>query len=213
MSLNIKNERVHLLAREAASRTGKSQTKVVEDALELLIGQLDQASDTRWERARELLDDFDARMTPEDRRRLTTEESVRRERSAGVIVDTSAVVAVLKDEPERQVLLDALQRDETCRMSAASYLETAIVVDGLGDPVKSRRLDELLMTWGVEIVDVTVAQTGLARRAYRDYGKGSGHPAGLNIGDVFAYALAADTGEPLLFKGDDFAHTDIRAAI
>ncbi len=130
-----------------------------------------------------------------------------------MIVDTSAVVAVLKDEPERQALLDALLASETRRMSAASYLETAVVVDGLGDPVKSRRLDEILVALGVEIVDVTTLQARIARQAYRDYGKGGGHPAGLNFGDVFAYALATDTGEPLLFKGDDFSHTDVKPAI
>jgi ribonuclease VapC len=130
-----------------------------------------------------------------------------------VIVDTSVVIAVLKDEPERQSLLDAMDTNDVCRMSAASYLETAIVVDTLRDPVKSRRLDELLVAWGVEIVDVTAAQARIARQAYRDYGKGSGHPAGLNFGDVFAYALATETSERLLFIGQDFMHTDVRAAI
>jgi ribonuclease VapC len=127
-----------------------------------------------------------------------------------VIVDTSAVVAILKDEPDREAMLDAILSAETRRMSAANYLETAIVVDGLNDPVKSRRLDQILATLGVEITEVTVQHAQIARRAYADFGKGSRHPAGLNFGDVFAYALAIETREPLLFKGDDFSHTDVR---
>ncbi len=130
-----------------------------------------------------------------------------------MIVDTSAVIAVLKDEPERDALLGALLASDRRWMSAASYLETAIVVDGLGDPVKSRRLDDILAALKVEIVDVTTTQVLLARQAYRDYGKGSGHPAGLNFGDLFSYALAHDAGEPLLYKGDDFSQTDLRLAI
>jgi ribonuclease VapC len=130
-----------------------------------------------------------------------------------VIIDSSAVVAILKDEPDRETLLGAMLSSDRPRMSAASYLETAIVVDGLGDPVKSRRLDQILDSLGVEIVDVTARQARLARLAYRDFGKGSGHRAGLNFGDVFAYALAVDFDEPLLFKGEDFAHTGVLSAL
>lgn len=130
-----------------------------------------------------------------------------------MIVDSSAVVAILNDEPEREAMLDAVLAGAFRRMSAANYLETAIVVDGLGDPVKSRRLDELLGALEVDIVDVTPDQARFARQAYRDFGKGSGHPADLNFGDVFAYALAIETGDSLLFKGDDFTHTDVRSAI
>ena len=83
-------------------------------------------------------------------------------------------------------------------------------MDGLNDPVKSRRLDQILATLGIEITEVTVQHSQIARRAYADFGKGSRHPAGLNFGDVFAYALAIETSEPLLFKGDDFSHTDVR---
>lgn len=127
-----------------------------------------------------------------------------------MIIDTSAVVAILKDEPDREALLDAILSADTRRMSAANYLEAAIVVDGLNDPVKSRRLDQILATLGIEITEVTVQHSQIARRAYADFGKGSRHPAGLNFGDVFAYALAIETSEPLLFKGDDFSHTDVR---
>ena len=94
-------------------------------------------------------------------------------------------------------------------MSAASYLELGIVIDRVGDPVLSRRLDDVLETLNITIAEVSAAQARLARAAYRDYGRGSGHRAGLNFGDCFSYALAADAKEPLLFKGDDFGHTDV----
>src|SRR5680860_882626 len=98
------------------------------------------------------------------------------------------------------------------RMSAATYVEVAAVIDGARDPVISRRLDELLAEAGIEILPVTGSQAGIARQAYRDFGRGSGHPAKLNFGDCFAYALAADRGEPLLFKGEYFIRTDIEPA-
>jgi ribonuclease VapC len=87
------------------------------------------------------------------------------------------------------------------------------VIDGARDPVASRRVDELLATASVTIEPITVDQARIARAAYRDFGKGSGHPAGLNFGDCFAYALAIETGEPLLFKGADFGHTDVVPAV
>ncbi|MGI8949335.1 MAG: type II toxin-antitoxin system VapC family toxin [Ornithinimicrobium sp.] len=130
-----------------------------------------------------------------------------------MIIDTSAVVAILKAEPQTQQMVDRMLEEDSPRMSAASYLETAIVVDRLGDPALSRRLDEVLVDLAVEIADVTAAQARIARQAYRDYGKGSGHQAGLNFGDCFSYALAVETREPLLFKGDDFGHTDVTSAL
>lgn len=130
-----------------------------------------------------------------------------------MIIDTSVVVAILKAEPQTQQMVDRMLEEDAPRMSAASYLEAAIVVDRLGDPALSRRLDELLRDLDVEIADVTAAQARIARQAYRDYGKGSGHQAGLNFGDCFSYALAVKTREPLLFKGDDFGHTDVTAAL
>lgn len=129
-----------------------------------------------------------------------------------MIVDTSAVVAILKSEPERDAMLNSMS-DVAPKMSAASYLEAAIVIDGLGDPVKSRRLDELLTTLGVEIVPVTAEQARIARRAHQDYGRGGGHPARLNFGDTLSYALAVENREPLLFNGDDFGHTDVSVAL
>src|SRR5207248_3635376 len=100
-----------------------------------------------------------------------------------------------------------------CRMSAANYLEAAIIIDGRRDPIASRRLDDLLTELRMTIEPVTEAQAHIARQAYRDFGRGSGHPARLNFGDCFAYALARATGKPLLFKGDDFRHTDIMPAL
>ena len=94
--------------------------------------------------------------------------------------------------------------------SAANFLETAIVIDGSRDAIASRRLDEVVAKANLTIEAVTSEQAHVARAAYRDFGKGSGHPAQLNFGDCFAYALAKATGEPLLFKGDDFGFTDIR---
>ena len=92
-------------------------------------------------------------------------------------------------------------------------MESAIVVDALRDPVLSRRFDELLEAIGVEVVPVTLAQAQRARTAYRDFGRGSDHPARLNFGDCFAYALATEADDALLWKGDDFGHTDVRPAL
>jgi ribonuclease VapC len=94
-----------------------------------------------------------------------------------------------------------------------NYVEAAAVVDGNRDPVLSRRFEQLLADAVIAIEPVTLAQARIAREAYRDFGKGSGHPARLNLGDCFAYALAKEKDEPLLFKGQDFAHTDIAPAL
>jgi len=91
-------------------------------------------------------------------------------------------------------------------------LETSIVLDGRHDPAQSARLDDLIEELGMVIEPVTSHQARIARQAYRDYGKGSGHPANLNFGDCFSYALARDKREPILYKGDDFVHTDLRSA-
>ena len=102
-----------------------------------------------------------------------------------------------------------IERNQIRRVSAANFVETALVIDGSRDPIASRRFDDLVKEAHIAIEPVTEAQARVAREAYRDFGKGSGHPARLNFGDCFAYALAKTTGEPLLFKGDDFVHTDI----
>jgi ribonuclease VapC len=130
-----------------------------------------------------------------------------------MIVDTSAIVAILKEEPDGLVLSKAMDSADILCMSAASYLETSIVVDSLKNPSLSRRIDEIVEKFDIVIEPVTVAQARIARQAYRDYGKGSGHAANLNFGDCFSYALAREKREPLLFKGDDFIHTDLRPAL
>lgn len=130
-----------------------------------------------------------------------------------MIIDTSVLVAILRGESDARTLSNAISAADRRRISAGTFVETAIVVDGNRDPVLSRRLDELIKDAEIAIEPVTEEQAHVARAAYRDFGKGSGHPARLNLGDCFAYALAKTTGEPLLFKGEDFDHTDIEPAI
>jgi ribonuclease VapC len=130
-----------------------------------------------------------------------------------VIVDTSALIAILRDEPEALAMAQAIEEATQRQISAANWLEAAAVIDGSRDPVASRQFDDLIGVARIVVAPVTEQQARIARAAYRDFGKGSGHPAGLNFGDCFAYALAKDTGEPLLFKGHDFAHTDIVAVL
>ena len=127
-----------------------------------------------------------------------------------MIVDSSALIAILKGEPESEAFIRAIVDATSAKIAADTLLEAALVVDGLRDAVRSRRFDELVRTLGLDVVSTTADHVAIARWAYRDFGKGSGHPAGLNFGDCFAYALASETGEPLLFKGDDFSHTDLR---
>ncbi|MGA9508973.1 MAG: type II toxin-antitoxin system VapC family toxin [Candidatus Sulfotelmatobacter sp.] len=129
-----------------------------------------------------------------------------------MIVDTSVIIAILRNEPEAAAIGEALERPQLRRMSAVSYVEAAVIVDGNRNPVLSRRFDDLLRDVQIAVEPVTMRQAYLAREAYRDFGKGR-HPAGLNFGDCFAYALAKEKGETLLFKGDDFCHTDIEPAM
>lgn len=128
-----------------------------------------------------------------------------------MIVDSSAIVAVLKQEPEAASFAALMADDPRVRISAANYVEAGVVIDRSG-PVASRGLDQFIDDAQISIEPVSARQAEVARQAYRDFGKGSGHPAGLNFGDCFAYALAFESGEPLLYKGDDFAHTGIAAA-
>lgn len=130
-----------------------------------------------------------------------------------MIVDTSAIISILHGESGADSLLHAITKASRARMSAASYLELGIVVDRRRDPVLSRDVDALLEHLGVETVALDARQATIARAAFRDFGKGMGHPAQLNYGDCFSYALAAADGEPLLFVGDDFSRTDIRPAV
>jgi ribonuclease VapC len=130
-----------------------------------------------------------------------------------MIIDASALVAVVRAEPDANRFFRALSETRERKvMSAANWLEAAIVIDGSKSPIASRRFDEAVAEAGIIIEPVTPEQAEIARAAYRDFGKGSGHPAQLNFGDCFAYALAKAMREPLLFKGDDFAHTDVAIA-
>jgi ribonuclease VapC len=130
-----------------------------------------------------------------------------------MIVDTSVLIAILKHEPEAEAFSEAIEAAKVVRISAASYLETHIVADGYKNPILKARLEEIFENPGIVIEPVTFEQAKIARQAYRDFGKGSGHPAGLNFGDCFSYALAKEKREPMLWKGDDFAHTDLRPAV
>lgn len=130
-----------------------------------------------------------------------------------MIVDSSALLAILRSEPDAELYATALESAPRVRLSAASYLETSLVVDGSRDPVASAMLDRLLDSVNAELVAFTPAQARVARAAHHAFGRGSGHPARLNFGDCFSYALAKTHDEPLLFKGNDFGHTDIEPAL
>ncbi len=130
-----------------------------------------------------------------------------------MIVDSSAVVAILANEVGNETYLESLIADPSPAMSAGSYLECAIVVDRHRDPALGRQFDRLIAAAGVSIAPVTADQARIARAAYRDFGRGSGQPGQLNFGDCFAYALAIDRDEPLLYKGNDFSQTDVRNAL
>jgi len=130
-----------------------------------------------------------------------------------MIIDASALVAILRDEPDARTFAEAIEAASGRRISAATYVEVGAVIDGARDPVASRRVDELLQAAHIVISPVTEDQARIARDAYRDFGKGTGHPARLNFGDCFAYALAKVSREPLLFSGVDFSRTDVRAAL
>jgi ribonuclease VapC len=130
-----------------------------------------------------------------------------------MIADTSAVIAILKDESDYEKYSEAmLLSHKQVQMSAASYLEAGIVFDAANDGGDDA-LEVLIKDLRISISPVTADQARTARAAYRQYGKGSGHPAQLNFGDCFAYALAKDSGEALLFKGSGFSQTDVVAAL
>lgn len=130
-----------------------------------------------------------------------------------MIIDASAIIAILRDEPEAPSCAKAIASTSSRHVSAVNYVEAAVVIDGSRNPVASRRFDDLFREAQLVVEPVTEAQARIVREAYRDFGKGSGHPAGLNFGDCFAYALAKAMGEPILFKGDDFKHTDLSAVL
>lgn len=128
-----------------------------------------------------------------------------------MIVDTSALVAILTGEEDGEAMLDLLASG-SAKISAATLLEAGIVLDSRTSPQQRRRLDDLLTAAEVQVVPFDEAQAQIARQAYADFGRGSGHPARLNLGDTFAYALHRVTGEPVLFKGDDFAAAGVDRA-
>ncbi len=128
-----------------------------------------------------------------------------------MIVDTSAIIAVLFNEHDARVYAEAITRADACRMSAATFVETAIVVEAQTRNNGGRQLDAFIRRASIGIESVTEEHAYLARQAFIDFGKGR-HRAGLNYGDCFSYALARATREPLLFKGKDFAQTDVVAA-
>jgi len=130
-----------------------------------------------------------------------------------MILDSSVLVAILRGEPEASSFAAIIQRIPERRISAVNYVEAAVVSDKSRDPIARHRFDELVQEIDLTIEAVTPEQAYIARQAYRDFGKGSGHPARLNLGDCFAYALAKETGEPLLFKGDEFSCTDVHCAV
>lgn len=130
-----------------------------------------------------------------------------------MIVDSSAVVAVLQGEDGSEEILRVLAEAPSLAMSTATYVECAVVVDRRGTAATRRRLDELFEVLGIELVPLTVEHARLAREAHRDFGRGSGSAARLNLGDCYTYALAAERGEPLLFVGEDFTHTDLESAL
>ncbi len=125
-----------------------------------------------------------------------------------MVLETSALMALLLDEPEGEEFRAAVEEDTTRLVSAATLLETALVIEARKGEPGGRELDALIHKAEIVVVAVDADHVSEARRAYRRFGKGR-HAAGLNFGDVFAYALARTSGEPLLFKGDDFAKTDI----
>ncbi len=129
-----------------------------------------------------------------------------------MILDCSPLVAILAGEPDAELYIQAISRAPRCRISAGNFIELSIVVESQFPIEVLRQCDALFRRVGIVIEPVTVEHAQLARQAFHDFGKGR-HPAGLNFGDCFAYALARHTGEPLLFKGNDFSKTDIVSAL
>ena len=122
------------------------------------------------------------------------------------------MVAILRQEADAASFAKAIEKASERRISAVNYVEAAVVIDSEKDPVASRRLDELIERAEVEVAAVTPQHARLAREAYRQFGRGSGHPAKLNLGDCFAYALAVATSEPILAKGDEFLKAGLKLA-
>jgi ribonuclease VapC len=129
-----------------------------------------------------------------------------------MVLDTSALLAIMFDEPDAAAFRRAIETDPVRLLSAASLVETGIVIEARVGEAGGRELDLLLQKAAVEVIPVDVVQADLARHAFRQFGRGR-HLAGLNYGDCFAYALSQSAGEPLLFKGDDFSKTDVMVVL
>ncbi len=127
-----------------------------------------------------------------------------------MVIDTSAVAAILFDEPDAPLFEQAVERDAVRLMSAATFVELSVLVESRLGEAGGRELDLMVYQAGIEVSPLTREQAELARRAFRRFGKGR-HPAALNFGNCFSYALAQATGEALLFKGGDFSRTDVAA--
>lgn len=130
-----------------------------------------------------------------------------------MIVDTSAVVSVVLGEPGSERIAALLLNEPRPKISAPTVVEIGAVLVRRLRPENRRRVEQLMQAWDIEVAAFDRAQAVIAAEAYRDYGRGSGHPARLNLGDCFSYALARVTGEPLLYVGDDFAETDVGGRI
>ena len=130
-----------------------------------------------------------------------------------MIVDTSAAIAIIRSESDSDRFKATIADAFSVAMSAATFVEISVVLNGGRDAIALRRFDDFISENGIVIEPVTESQARIAREAYRDFGRGSEHPANLNFGDCFAYALAVTKKESLLFKGDDFRHTDIEPAL
>ena len=129
-----------------------------------------------------------------------------------IAIDSSALIAIILDEPERKSFLDVLDRAEKALVSAATLVESRMVAHGKGGEELVLAIDGIVQGYAMEIVPPGPAEIEIAHAAFVTYGKGNGHPAQLNFGDLFSYALAKSRGVPLLFKGDDFALTDVAVA-
>ena len=130
-----------------------------------------------------------------------------------MIIDSSALIAILREEPDARSFARAIEEADDVKISAATLFEASIVADGAQDGNVRRRFDDVCRDTGLIVMPFDSEQARIAREAYRSFGKGSGHKARLNFGDCFAYALARVTGEPLLYKGTDFQQTDVASAL
>ena len=225
MALNLKHPQILHAIDELARLTGQSKSESVASAIEArLVSLLDDNEaatttvGTPQDRLSALIGDSATRFArgfgssqPRAIRR-PHRRVVRRRRPPSMIVDTSAVITILRGEPRAGQLAEALLGAGGAQISAANYVEAGAVVDRIGDPVLSRRLYEFLSRLHMELAPAAGAQLRAARAAYADFGKGNGNPAVLDFGDCLTYGLAKATGQPLVDVGHDFVQTDLHSA-